>query len=109
MQKGGRGSTATPVSATHYSLSVALDYPLSTTHYSLFLQPLPGAIENTRGLVVKEHKINGFERTAIPQMLRRFLQHDLRALLHRESRNAGADGRERNGLQPALRRKPQRM
>src|SRR5713101_2311985 len=62
----------------------------------LRLQALPGALENSRRLLVKQHKINGFERTPIAQMLCRLLQHDLRAFLHRESRNAGAHRRERN-------------
>src|SRR6266436_2017210 len=79
------------------------------TNGRLLLQALPGALENPRGLLVKQHKINGFERTPIAQMLCRLMQHDLRALLHRESRDARADGRERNRLQAAFRRKPQRM
>src|SRR5579864_8269661 len=104
MQKGGgRGVQRFPFQLPTTSLSVTPDYPLPTTDYSLFLQALPGALENTRGLLVKQHKINGFERTPIPQMLRRLLQHDSRALLHREFRDARADGRERDRLQSALR------
>src|SRR6202158_6192549 len=111
MQKGGRGVLRFPfqLPTAHYPLLTLCRSRRPTTHYSLFLQPLPGALENACGLFVKQHKINGFERTPIQQMLRRLLQHDLRALLHRESRNARADGRERYGLQPPLRRKPQRM
>src|SRR5690348_18162117 len=67
------------------------------------LQALPGAIENVPRLVVKEHKINGFQRTPVPQVLVRLLQHDLRTILHRESRDSGANRRKRNGLEPALR------
>src|SRR5467141_339118 len=35
----------------------------------LHLQSLPGALENPRGLFVKQHEINGFQRTPIPQVL----------------------------------------
>src|ERR1700687_6243091 len=73
------------------------------------LQPLPSTLENARCLLVKQHKINGFERASVPQMLRRLLQHDLRAVLHRESRDPRAHSRERNRLQPALYSKPQRV
>ena len=58
---------------------------------------------------IKQHKINSFQRAAVPQVLRRLLQHDLRAVLHRKSRDSRPHRRERNRLQPALRGQAQGM
>src|ERR1700730_17974018 len=90
--------------------AACLRFPVTMARTSrLYLQTLPGALENPCGLFVKQHKINGFERAPIAQMFRRLAQHDFRAFLQRESRDTGAYGRKCNCLQAALCGKTQRM
>ena len=73
------------------------------------MELLPDELENIVSGGIEENKVNGFERGAGLQMLDDFSEHDARALVHGETRNAGTDRGKGNGFEFSVGSKAQGM
>lgn len=60
---------------------------------------LPDELEDIASSGIEEDKVNRFESGPGLQVLDHLSEHDARALVHRETGNAGANGGKRNGFE----------
>ena len=63
---------------------------------------MQSGLKDVAGTRVEKNEVNGFERGLALQVLKRFSEHDLRALVHGKTGDTGADSGKSDGFEIAL-------
>src|SRR5579862_188804 len=75
----------------------------------MFLQGSPRSLERLERGIIEQYEVDFFERRFVGEMRHGFGEHDFGAFVHRETRNARAYGRKRDGFEAFLRGDAERV